>query len=126
MGLKTKVEAIIYAADEPVSLEHIATQLRGAVPLVDGAEPTDAHIKSAVRAAIEELVVEYASAERAMEIRQVAGGDRMATKPQHHDVGRALAKRLKPPGRLSLQPLRTLAVNGSKQPLTPPHISRIR
>src|SRR5581483_7907986 len=126
MGLKTKVEAIIYAADEPVSLEHIATQLRGAVPLVDGAEPTDAHIKSAVRAAIEELVVEYASAERAMEVRQVAGGYRMATKPEHHDVVRAFAKSLKPPVRLSLQSLETLAVIAYKQPITIPEISEIR
>src|SRR2546421_1948092 len=126
MGLKTKVEAIIYAADEPVSLEHIATQLRGAVPLVEGAEPTDAQIKSAVRAAIEELVVEYASAERAMEIRQVAGGYRMATKPEHHDVVRAFAKSLKPPVRLSLQSLETLAVIAYKQPITVPEISEIR
>ena len=45
-----------------------------------------------------------------MEIRQVAGGFRMATKPEHHDVVRAFAKSLKPPIRLSLAALETLAV----------------
>ena len=61
-----------------------------------------------------------------MEIRQVAGGFRMATKPEHHDVVRAFAKSLKPPIRLSLAALETLAVIAYKQPITGPEISDIR
>jgi segregation and condensation protein B len=61
-----------------------------------------------------------------MEIRQVAGGYRMATKPEHHDVVRAFAKSLKPPVRLSLPALETLAVIAYKQPVTVPEISEIR
>ena len=61
-----------------------------------------------------------------MEIRQVAGGFRMATKPEHHDVVRAFAKSLKPPIRLSLAALETLAVIAYKQPVTGPEIADIR
>ena len=61
-----------------------------------------------------------------MEIRQVAGGFRMATKPEHHDVVRAFAKSLKPPIRLSLAALETLAVIAYKQPITGPEIADIR
>ena len=61
-----------------------------------------------------------------MEIRQIAGGYRMATKPEHHDVVVSFAKSLKPPVRLSLQALETLAVIAYKQPVTVPEISEIR
>jgi segregation and condensation protein B len=61
-----------------------------------------------------------------MEIRQVAGGFRMATKPEHHDVVRAFARSLKPPVRLSIAALETLAVIAYKQPVTAPEISEIR
>jgi segregation and condensation protein B len=50
----------------------------------------------------------------------------MSTKPEHHDVVRAFAKSLKPPIRLSLQALETLAVIAYKQPVTVPEISDIR
>ena len=67
-----------------------------------------------------------ASADRGMEIRQIAGGYRMATKPEHHDVVVNFAKSLKPPVRLSLQALETLSVIAYKQPVTVPEISEIR
>ena len=61
-----------------------------------------------------------------IEIRQVAGGYRMSTKPEQHDLVRAFAKSLKPPIRLSLPALETLAVIAYKQPVTVPEISEIR
>ncbi len=61
-----------------------------------------------------------------MEIRQIAGGYRMGTKPEHHDVVVTFAKSLKPPIRLSMQALETLAVIAYKQPVTVPEISEIR
>ena len=83
-------------------------------------------IKDRVRRSLEELIAEYAHDDRAMEIRLVAGGYRMATKPEHHDVVRAFVKGLKPPMRLSLQSLETLAVIAYKQPVTAPEINEIR
>jgi segregation and condensation protein B len=50
----------------------------------------------------------------------------MSTKPEQHDVVRAFAKSLKPPFRLSLPALETLAVVAYKQPVTVPEISEIR
>ena len=126
MSIKPRIEAIIYAAEEPVSLEHIASLLKQAVVSEEGTALTDAEIKARVRTAVDELVSEYSASERAMEIRQVAGGYRMATKPEHHDVVRAFAKSLKPPVRLSLPALETLAVIAYKQPVTVPEISEIR
>jgi len=126
MSIKPKIEAIIYAAEEPVSLEHITSLLKEAVISEEGAALADAEIKVRVRAAVEELVNDYAAFDRAMEIRQVAGGYRMGTKPEHHDVVRAFAKSLKPPVRLSLPALETLAVIAYKQPVTVPEISEIR
>jgi segregation and condensation protein B len=120
MSLKAKVEAIIYAAEEPVSVEQMAAALKASL----GEEAGDP--KAAVRAAVEELTTDYAAAERGMEIRLVAGGYRMSTKPEFHDVVRAFAKSLKPPIRLSLPALETLSVIAYKQPVTLPEISEIR
>jgi segregation and condensation protein B len=83
-------------------------------------------VRTRVREILVELVTDYANEDRGMEIRQVAGGFRMATKPEHHDVVRAFAKSLKPPIRLSLAALETLAVIAYKQPITGPEIAEIR
>ena len=87
---------------------------------------TEDEVKSHVRVALEELVDEYAAAHRGIEIREIAGGYRMSTKPEQHDVVRDFAKSLKPPIRLSLPALETLAVIAYKQPVTVPEISEIR
>src|SRR5205085_10736561 len=76
--------------------------------------------------AIEELRAEYSADAHGIEIRQIAGGYRMSTKPEQHDLVRSFAKSLKPPIRLSLQALETLAVIAYKQPVTVPEISEIR
>jgi segregation and condensation protein B len=73
-----------------------------------------------------ELVGEYGSPDHGVEIREVAGGYRMSTKPEQHEVVRAFAKSLKPPVRLSLPALETLAVIAYKQPVTVPEINDIR
>jgi segregation and condensation protein B len=61
-----------------------------------------------------------------MEIREIAGGYRMATKPEYHDAVRGFVKSMKPPMKLSLQALETLAVIAYKQPVTAPEVSEIR
>ncbi len=73
-----------------------------------------------------ELVREYAEGDRGLEIREVAGGYRFSTKPEYHDAVRGFVKALKPPLRLTLQALETLAVVAYKQPVTGPEISEIR
>jgi segregation and condensation protein B len=123
MSLKAQLEAIIYAAETPITLEQI-TQLVKETVIVEGAD--EAEMKSRVRSSLEELVGEYGGPDHGIEIRQVAGGYRMSTKPEQHEVVRAFAKSLKPPIRLSLPSLETLAVIAYKQPVTVPEINDIR
>jgi segregation and condensation protein B len=106
------LEAIVYAADEPVTLEQLAAAV--------GEE------KAAVRAALDLLVASYAVDERGVEIRRVAGGYKFYTKPQHHDAVRRFIKALRPPLRLTMPALETLAVIAYKQPATQPEIQEIR
>ena len=128
MSLKSQIEAIIYAAEEPVTLDQMLAVLKDDLrsSAENGAEPDPAQMKSTLHAALDELITDYAAGDRGMEIRQVAGGYRMSTKPEHHDVVRGFARNLKPPVRLSLPALETLAVIAYKQPITVPEISEIR
>jgi segregation and condensation protein B len=124
MSLKAKLEAIIYAAETPITLDQIV-QLIEASGSGDTAVD-EGELKSGIRASLEELTAQYAAPDHGIEVRQVAGGYRMSTKPEQHDVVRAFAKSLKPPIRLSLPALETLAVIAYKQPVTVPEISEIR
>ncbi|HWX54797.1 MAG TPA: SMC-Scp complex subunit ScpB [Verrucomicrobiae bacterium] len=155
MSLKAKLEALIYAAEYPISLDQMSMLLKedllarklapnpehaedhlGAVetgtetPSARRAQIKDkaekAELRSLLRPVLEELISEFNKEEHGIEIRQVAGGYRMSTKPEHHDVVRAFSKSLKPPVRLSLQALETLAVIAYKQPVTVPEIGEIR
>ncbi len=110
--LKGAIEAIIYAADEPATLEQIAG--------VVGEE------KSAVRAALDEMIASYVTEDRGVEVRAVAGGYKFYTKPQHHEVVRRFIKSLRPPLRLTMPALETLAVIAYRQPVTGPEIQEIR
>src|SRR5450432_489511 len=124
MSLKAQLEAIIYAAETPITLEQMIGLVKETVAAEGAAD--DAEIKSRVRSSLEELAGEYGSPSHGIEIRQVAGGYRMSTKPEQHEVVRAFAKSLKPPIRLSLPALETLAVIAYKQPVTVPEINDIR
>jgi segregation and condensation protein B len=125
MNLKAKIEAIVYAAETPVTLEQIFQLVKDSV-VAEQEGMDEAGAKSRVRLTLEELAAEYGTSEHGIELRQVAGGYRMSTKPEQHDMVRAFAKSLKPPIRLSLPALETLAVIAYKQPVTVPEISEIR
>jgi segregation and condensation protein B len=85
-----------------------------------------AKLRAHFRALLDQLLAEYAGADRGLEIREVAGGFRFGTKPEYHDAVRGFVKSLKPPLKLTLQALETLAVVAYKQPVTAPEISEIR
>ena len=87
-----------------------------------------ARLRAHFRAVLDRLMAEYAAPEsdRGLEIREVGGGFRLATKPEYHDAVRGFVKSLKPPLKLSLEALETLAVVAYKQPVTSPEISEIR
>src|SRR6202165_3178242 len=125
MSLRAQLEAIIYAAETPISLDQILSLVKESL-LAETPEIDAAEMKSRIRAGLEELIGDYSGAGHGIEIRQVAGGYRMSTKPEQHEVVRAFAKSLKPPFRLSLPALETLAVIAYKQPVTVPEINDIR
>jgi segregation and condensation protein B len=110
--MQSALEAIIYAADEPATLDQLCNAL--------GAEKVD------VRAALDLLVASYSTDDRGIEVRKVAGGWKFYTKPQHHEVVRRFIKSLQPPIRLTMPALETLAVIAYKQPVTVPEINEIR
>ena len=90
------------------------------------AKEKERRLREYFRTILDQLFRDYATSERGLEIREVAGGYRLATKPEYHDAVRGFVKSLKPPLKLSLQALETLAVVAYKQPVTAPEISEIR
>ena len=111
--LKAIIEAIIYVAPEPVSLEALQKTLEG-------------EERERVKAKLEELVADYQQAQHGIQVRQVAGGYKFSSKPEHHEVLRKFVKSLKPSMRLSKPALETLAVIAYRQPVTLPEIEAIR
>ena len=185
MSLKAKLEAVIYAAEEPVTLAQLAAifadeVLPGLEEAASGTEPVppaepspeaaapeaaapeaavpdatpetptssaeeasvaaepvegdekkaarqrDRRVRQALQPVLDELIADYTNSDRGMEIREIAGGYRMATKPEYHDAVRGFVKSLKPPMKLSLPALETLAVIAYKQPVTAPEVNEIR
>jgi segregation and condensation protein B len=124
MSLKAQLEAIIYAAETPITTEQMVQLVKESVIAEGAADETE--VKSRVRSSLEELAGEYGGPDHGIEIRQVAGGYRISTKPEQHEMVRSFAKSLKPPIRLSLPALETLAVIAYKQPATVPEINEIR
>lgn len=110
--LKAILEAVIYVTDEPLSAQQMAAAL---------GRPLDK-----IQELLNELVADYGRPERGLTVREVAGGYKMATKAEHHEAIRAFVKNLKPPLKLSLPALETLAVIAYKQPVTTPEIMDIR
>jgi segregation and condensation protein B len=86
----------------------------------------DREVRAVLREVLDGLIAEYASDSRGVEIREIAGGYRMATKPECHDAVRSFVKSLKPALKLSLPALETLAVIAYKQPVTAPEVNEIR
>lgn len=110
--LKAILQAVIYITDEPLEAKQIAQALQ---------QPAER-----VEAALAELVEQFARPESGLQIREIAGGFKMATKPEHHEAVRQFVKNLKPSFKLTGAALETLAVIAYKQPITAPEIMEIR
>ena len=110
--IKPVIECLLFVAEEPLPLKVIGKVL-GTVP------------EEEIQQAIDTLIAEYDERACGLEIREVAGGWRISTRPQHHDFIRKYLK-TRPSARLSLPALETLAVIAYKQPITVPEILEIR
>ena len=112
--------------ETPAAGEQAATPLDPEAEAKREARLRDRDIKAVLKHLLDELIAESASDARGVEIREIAGGYRMATKPECHDAVRLFVKSLKPPMKLSLPALETLAVVAYKGPVTAPEVSEIR
>src|SRR5258708_6075687 len=112
-NLSALLEAIVYLVNEPVSLDAIHT----ALPEVD---------RSELQHTLNQVIERYRTEDHGIEVREVAGGYRFSTKPEHHEVLKHFLKSQIPPTRLSLAALETLAVIAYKQPVTVPEIQELR
>jgi segregation and condensation protein B len=110
--LQAVLEAIVYVTEEPLTVAQLAAAL---------SEPP-----ARIQEMLNRLVAEFERPEHGVAVREVAGGFKMATKPEHHDGVRDFVKSLKPPLKLSLAALETLALIAYKQPVTAPEIMEIR
>jgi segregation and condensation protein B len=90
------------------------------------ARQLDREVRAILRQLLDELIASCASDGRGVEIREIAGGYRVATKPECHDAVRLFVRSLKPALKLSLPALETLAVIAYKQPVTAPEVNEIR
>ena len=111
-ALPNQILAILFVAKEPVTL----SQLQEVYPDT----PVDE-----LQENLDQLLSEFNSFQQAVEIRQIGGGYRMTTRPNHHEDIRNYLK-TKPSAKLSLAALETLAVVAYKQPVTLPEIMDIR
>jgi len=110
--LEALLEAIVYVTEEPLTVAQLANTL---------GQP-----QARIAEMMNRLVREFERPEHGVAVREVAGGFKMATKAEHHDVVREFVRNLKPPLKLSLQALETLAVIAYKQPVTAPEIMAVR
>jgi segregation and condensation protein B len=110
--LQAVLEAVVYVAEEPLTLAQLSAAFQ---------QPVER-----IRGLLQQLMAEFEKPEHGIAIREVAGGFKMATKAEHHEAVRNFVRSLKPPLKLSLPALETLAVIAYKQPVTGPEIQEIR
>jgi segregation and condensation protein B len=106
------VEALLFASDTPVETERIR-------------EVLDLPDRAAARALVEELKARYEAEARGLQILEVGGGFRMATRPELAPWLVRLA-RSRTRSRLSRSALETLAIVAYRQPVSRPEIDLIR
>jgi len=113
------IESLIFASEEPVSLDLIFTAIKG----IDG---DDLDIsKDEIENAIDEINLKYTVADFPFNIVKVANGFSFATKPEYGKyVGYLSTERSK--RRLSQAAIETLAIIAYKQPVTKPELEAIR
>jgi segregation and condensation protein B len=109
--LAAVIEALIFVADEPLTVKTVTEVLKVS--------------SEAVQLAMAGLAEEFNARNGGLHLREIAGGWQFATRPEHHEYVRAFLKS-RPSAKLSLASLETLAVIAYKQPITVPEILEIR
>ena len=111
--LKTIVEAILFASDEPVPVDRVADAAGDEVSV------------DLVRQAVRQLVEEYDAGGRAFTIEEIAGGLQLFTRPEYNKYLKKLL-RARNQARFTQAALETLAIIAYKQPASRAEIEDIR
>jgi segregation and condensation protein B len=120
--LKALVEALIFAAQEPLSINQIRAIYQGDDARNNGSKQIE---PETIRQSVTDLNLEYEKSDRPYRIVQIAGGYQFATLS---DYAEWLGKLYKEQGRrkLSQSGVETLAIVAYKQPVTKAEIEKIR
>src|ERR1051325_8976295 len=110
--LKPIIESLIFVSEEPITVKQLAALL-------------DGETKADIEAAAEALIEEFNGRTGGLEIRSLANGYQIRTRPEYSEYVRRYLKS-QPSARLSIAALETLAVIAYKQPITIPEILEIR
>jgi segregation and condensation protein B len=110
--LKPIIESLIFVSEEPITVRQLAAILEG-------------ESKADIAAAAEALTEEFNARASGLEIRSLANGYQIRTRPEYSEYVRRYLKS-QPSARLSIAALETLAVIAYKQPITIPEILEIR
>lgn len=111
MMKKAGLEALLFSSPDPVSPDELARALALEV--------------QHVRTLLHQLQEEYEGDERGFFLEHVAGGVRLASKPDYANVIEELGKAVRT-GPLSKAAIETLAIIAYRQPITRPQIESIR
>lgn len=126
MGLTQVIEALLFAAQKPLTARELATAVRGAggddelLPNEFGktSEPQ-------VAAALEQLKIEYVQQNRAFQLAEKVDGWQLVSDPAYASWVRQLFPALKP-ARLTPPSLETLAIIAYRQPITRADVEAVR
>jgi segregation and condensation protein B len=105
------IEALIFVSEEPLSAKTIVDVLK--------------EDREVVEQALSELARDFNDRNGGLQLREVAGGWQLTTRPEYHEHVRAFL-RTRPSAKLTLASLETLAVIAYRQPVTVPEILEIR
>ena len=126
MSLTQVIEALLFAAQKPLTARELATAIKGAgsddelLPN-EFAKTTEAQ----VAAALEQLKIEYVQQSRAFQLAEKAEGWQLVSDPAYASWVRQLFPAVKP-ARLTPPSLETLAIVAYRQPITRADIEAVR
>jgi len=127
MTLAKVIEALLFSAQNALSLREITKAIKGAESDPASAGPNEfSRVREAeVDAALQELKIEYIEQKRAFQLVEKAEGWQLATDPQYAQWVRQLFPAPKP-ARLSAPALETLAIIAYRQPITRADVEAVR
>jgi len=111
--LKSIIEAILFATDEPLSADRLADAA--------GEDVTVGLVREAVQA----LVQEYDATGRAFTVEEIAGGYQLLTRPEFNKYLKKILQ-ARHEARFTQAALETLAIIAYKQPITRAEVEDIR